>query len=83
MEGRRDEGGARTVSGPAAMAVAGALVCRPADRTTTRRRGRVRTPTNKIQVVAVQLTDQGCYPTTAEASAGPTTFEAATTAPSN
>ena len=63
---------------PAAMAVAGALILSACGSNDDPQAGEGENADEQIQVVAVQLTDQGCSPTTAEASAGPTTFEATT-----
>src|SRR6186713_1573733 len=63
---------------PAAMAVAGALILSACGSNDDPQAGEGENADEQIQVVAVQLTDQGCSPTTAEAAAGPTTFEATT-----
>ena len=62
---------------PAAMAVAGALIL-SACGSNDPQAGEGENADEQIQAVAVQLTDQGCSPATAEAAAGPTTFEATT-----
>ncbi|MET0476006.1 MAG: iron uptake system protein EfeO [Mycobacterium sp.] len=63
--------------GSTAMAVAGVLLLSAcsSDGGST---GDGDTADEQIQVVTVQLTEEGCSPTTAEAVAGPTTFEAQT-----
>ena len=66
------------VRAPAAMAVTAALILSACGSNRDPQAGEGKNADQQVQVVAVQLTDQGCSPTTAEASAGPTTFEATT-----
>jgi iron uptake system component EfeO len=63
---------------PVAMAIAGALTLSACGSDGDPQAGEGENADEQIQVVAVQLTDQGCSPTAAEAFAGPTTFEATT-----
>jgi iron uptake system component EfeO len=62
----------------AAMAVAGTVILSACGSNDEPQAGEGENADEQIQVVAVQLSDQGCSPTTAEAPAGPTTFEATT-----